>query len=187
MWVDNTIAYNIPYSANIDSGRYLCGQILLATVHKVTISINCRETDMRGAQALCGIAIENPGSRTMKIEVEFPANRNYAFSHIECENHVSLPFIPCDTDPFEEACELAAGSQCSLGRRNPFFLCRYAGRRVSYTFLCDHRQDCWDNSDEDFCSYRDCKGNSLSLSCGSTTQVCLSSHRCDAIQVLCKN
>ena len=36
------------------------------------------------------------------------------------------------------------------------FTCRTGEERVSYSLVCDHRQDCLDGSDEDFCVYPSC-------------------------------
>lgn len=36
------------------------------------------------------------------------------------------------------------------------FECTNRAQRVPYTFVCDHRRDCLDNSDEDFCVFPGC-------------------------------
>ena len=38
----------------------------------------------------------------------------------------------------------------------PEFLCSDDERSVSYTLVCNHRKDCSDQSDEDFCVYPEC-------------------------------
>ena len=52
----------------------------------------------------------------------------------------------------------------------PSYACATGGDRVSYTFVCDHRKDCSDNSDENFCHHPACGGSSP-LRCGDITQV----------------
>ena len=50
------------------------------------------------------------------------------------------------------------------------FVCPGSGPRLSYTLVCDHRQDCWDNSDEGFCVFQSCTDRTP-LKCSSTQQV----------------
>ncbi|KAL8602214.1 hypothetical protein ACOMHN_022727 [Nucella lapillus] len=38
----------------------------------------------------------------------------------------------------------------------PSFVCEKGVEGVPYSMVCDHKQDCTDNSDEDFCVYLDC-------------------------------
>ena len=51
----------------------------------------------------------------------------------------------------------------------PSYACA-SGDRVPYTFVCDHRRDCSDSSDESFCQHPPCEG-SLPLQCGDVRQV----------------
>ena len=39
------------------------------------------------------------------------------------------------------------------------FSCRNGVGRVPYSLVCDHSQDCLDNSDEDFCVHPSCSGS----------------------------
>ncbi|KAL8560512.1 hypothetical protein ACOMHN_023785 [Nucella lapillus] len=41
----------------------------------------------------------------------------------------------------------------------PSYQCLTGSSFVEYTFVCDHRQDCSDNSDESFCSFPPCQGH----------------------------
>ena len=51
----------------------------------------------------------------------------------------------------------------------PSYACA-SGDRVPYTFVCDHRRDCSDSSDENFCQHPSCE-QSLPLQCGDVRQV----------------
>ena len=52
------------------------------------------------------------------------------------------------------------------------FKCVGSGDPLPYTLVCDHRQDCWDNSDENFCVFSPCAG-AMPLKCSSNQQVCV--------------
>ena len=62
---------------------------------------------------------------------------------------------------------LSSFSQMSLP---PMFLCSKVLEQVSYTLVCDHRRDCSDSSDEDFCVFTPCSGNS-SFQCADENEV----------------
>ena len=53
----------------------------------------------------------------------------------------------------------------------PSYACARLEQRIPYTLVCDHRQDCTDNSDEDFCFHAKCLGHYKQ--CGNTKQVSL--------------
>ena len=50
------------------------------------------------------------------------------------------------------------------------FVCRGSGHPLPYTLVCDHRQDCWDNTDEEFCVFPPCAGDTP-RKCASNQQV----------------
>ena len=52
----------------------------------------------------------------------------------------------------------------------PSYACVTGSSRVPYTFVCDHRQDCGDNSDEEFCQFAACRAE-RPLQCGNIKQV----------------
>ncbi|KAL8616946.1 hypothetical protein ACOMHN_041864 [Nucella lapillus] len=60
----------------------------------------------------------------------------------------------------------------------PLYACAEGSHRVSYTFVCDHRQDCYDNSDESFCVFAVCQGGK-DLQCGSSGQCFSLDQFCD--------
>ena len=50
------------------------------------------------------------------------------------------------------------------------FVCWGSGDPLPYTLVCDHRQDCLDNSDEEFCVFPLCTGTTP-LKCATSQQV----------------
>ena len=87
--------------------------------------------------------------------------------------HVTHAFLSCDP---ESRC---GQSTCffSKGTRNAadivaMYSCTSGDIEVSYSLLCDFRQDCADNSDESFCYHPVCKG----FSCTTGQCLTLSKH-----------
>ena len=80
-----------------------------------------------------------------------------------------------DDDNFvrvEEALSPATSSFCwhAMAKIPVHFLCFGQKDPLPYTLVCDHRQDCLDNSDEEFCVFPPCTGDTP-LRCASNQQV----------------
>jgi hypothetical protein len=95
-----------------------------------------------------------------------------------------LHLVPCPAGHFTHAflaCQ--AGSQC-LSRdsetcaRTPTFSCASRAEHVPYTYVCDHKVDCSDGSDEDFCDFPPCKGKMFD--CGNK-QVRIATHQFSSV------
>ena len=56
----------------------------------------------------------------------------------------------------------------------PMFLCSDEVERVSHSVLCDHRPDCSDSSDEDFCVFPTCGLGEVSCGMKQVSAICLS-------------
>ena len=77
------------------------------------------------------------------------------------KGHMTHTFLACDRRNdcwLEPSVGHSAGDgvKCSAPLRPlpPSFGCRGEGQFVPYTLVCDHRPDCFDGSDEDFCDFR---------------------------------
>ena len=102
------------------------------------------------------------------------------------KGHVTHTLLACDLSSdcwLEQSGGHSArdGVKCSAPLRPlpPSFGCRERGQYVPYTLVCDHRPDCFDSSDEDFCVFSSgdrengdflCGGN-LTVQCDQTRQV----------------
>ena len=86
-------------------------------------------------------------------------------------DQVTHAFLACDVSTFcwagrnvtfsllPELWALPASLSCQAPMRflPPSFPCRSDEQRVSYSLVCDHRQDCTDGSDEEFCTFLPCQ------------------------------
>ena len=69
--------------------------------------------------------------------------------------HVTHDFLACDS---KVACLATKKGDCVLSLRPnpPMMPCRSGSGSVSYTLVCDHKIDCLDGSDEEFCTFPRC-------------------------------
>ena len=74
-------------------------------------------------------------------------------------SHWTHEFLACDTKSACWAEEHGASYTCGvyLTPLPPMMTCSNGVQRVPYTLVCDHRSDCGDGSDEDFCVFPQCQ------------------------------
>ena len=82
-------------------------------------------------------------------------------------SHLTHGFLSCDLQSTCWAHFASTGISCEspLLPVPPMFVCFDQIEQVPYPLLCDHRPDCRDHSDEDFCVFPDCSG--VSFQCGT--------------------
>ncbi|XP_025099599.1 uncharacterized protein LOC112567209 [Pomacea canaliculata] len=164
MWSDNTIAYFIHlYSlALTPPNTDLCTSlgIILKNYGKIPLLMSkCQDTDVVSC-LLCEI----PGTSSPYENNELPEIRTTSTS-----NFIQLAYVRCPDDHFTHvflACD--EGFRCWGGTDGatdscpssltplPPFQCDNVHQSVPYTLVCDHRADCKDGSDEDFCYFPPC-------------------------------
>ena len=112
---------------------------------------------------------QNDAPRRPGIQLPVPSDSTVHLTHTVCPfGHWTHEFLACDV---QSACWQQDSVRQWSGdkdRRNmtapcrfPFsemFTCTSGVGRVPYSLVCDHGQDCLDNSDEDFCVHPSCTG-----------------------------
>ena len=112
------------------------------------------------------------GSKTLLPHIRKASLREYPIDHVICpEGHVTHSLFSCETHyscwsqrhhfqldtsglPSERSCP------APMTQLPPYFRCQSQVQVVAYTVVCDHRQDCADGSDEDFCQFPACRRDS---------------------------
>ena len=199
-WEDGTIAYHQNVITHDYTYPVTCGVLdmnwpsrhvvyLADTLHASLAHVLC-EVDYNSLhnEALTRNRSEERTHRSETIMLSQPDQPSTTLSpssFVICpDKHVTHAFLACDAssacwaenqlifDDLKESWDIPSSSSCpaSMTSLPPSFLCASGIRRVPYTLVCDHRADCLDNSDEDFCQFPPLEGIS-SLRCGGSTQV----------------
>ena len=127
----------------------------------------------------------NPKTSSSDTQISLPSLPlvRLAVPHVKCpDGHVTQAFLACDE---QSACWLrgygyvesevwgvpsTASCPAPMTSLPAMFTCSSGGQRVSYSMVCDHRQQCGDGSDESFCVFPPCS-DTTPLQCGTSTQV----------------
>ena len=177
LWDDGTVGFLPMYRLRTSTlNPTACGQIMRAGR---LIMFNCMyKYSHKNSYSLCekdGKAEDNfvplndiPERRRIRLSKPTRSSGENV-RHIICASgHYALEFLACDV---RSACwqneDFVRNSKNDVERNlqplcyTPLlqlFACRTGVERVSYSLVCDHSQDCLDNSDEDFCAYLPCRG-----------------------------
>ena len=196
-WLDSTIAYN-QVDIREGQGFPLCG-LMVAPYTTVTMH-SCRSRDM--ARILCQVTQTDHAKAAsilagLSVLVQSASPR---IANITCkDNHITHSFLACDVSSkcwndggvayvsSVNGWDVPSDSWCHAPIKPlpPAFMCKNAGQRVPYTLVCDHRADCIDQSDEDFCDFPPCL--LTQRTCGEARQevcmyVCV--HACVRVRAL---
>ena len=193
-WEDKTVDYLTPYVIKTAS-RPRCGFWIHGRFDGFLSLQSCESPEsledfqFYRLNLLCEITTEEGarvGTGTAKLASSLQAlTPSLSVDVVACPNgHVVHSFLACDVP---SACFARADSLSFDGSRNnwdiplgtsclapltslpPSFACEDGSQRVPYNVVCDHRQDCQDNSDEDFCVFPQCPTGSLA--CADSKQV----------------
>ena len=119
-----------------------------------------------------GYLCERSAEQERHTQILFPTPiQNGSFSvqlYSACPSgHVTHTFLSCD---LQSACWARLASsmiscESPLMPVPPMFMCSDQFERIPYPLVCDHRPDCRDHSDENFCVFTECPG--ASFQCGN--------------------
>ncbi|KAL8612179.1 hypothetical protein ACOMHN_018468 [Nucella lapillus] len=114
---------------------------------------------------------------------DFYVGLTYASATLHSMWHWTFTFLACDVDSHcwagndvtAPAWDSPASSWCEAPVTSfpLYFVCEEVNQRVPFTLVCDAHADCFDGSDEDFCTYRQCPLEAY-MQCGNSGQ-CFSS------------
>ena len=166
-WSDNTTALSYciqyvrrispPYCAALRFGMYL---------HVIQCD------DPQDANFLCEIPTDTDQQSQSDVILPDPANPASSLpGMVECHHReATRQFLGCDVSSGGR--DSPDTPPCPHDRRDLdslWFQCRDNSGCVPYTLVCDHRQDCADGCDEDFCSFEEC--SSTECECREGNQV----------------
>ena len=107
---------------------------------------------------------------------------NYGFRNVtvvQCpEGHLTHDFLSCDPSTRCRKTQYVSTCHTSRGGSVPTFACENGLRMFPFTLVCDHRPDCLDNSDEEFCVHEQCADST----CKRSGECISFSHWCDGMQ-----
>ena len=124
------------------------------------------EIDMSSIQTN---ASQNVITRRPGIQLPVPSDSIIQLAHTVCPSgHWTHELLTCDLqsacfqqDSFRHWSGSNTTKTMTSSCQFPFsetFTCTSGVGRVPYSLVCDHGQDCLDNSDEDFCVHPSCTG-----------------------------
>ena len=148
-----------------------------------SVTFPCNEAT--NADFICEYHSETSPTR-LKPELQFPIAHNSVenfrsknVSVVTCPGgHLTHDFLSCDPVTYCGTREYVAWCDTVYGGYMPKFECENGIRTLPFTLVCDHRPDCLDNSDEEFCVYETCSDST----CKRSGECISYSHWCDGMQ-----
>ncbi|XP_070198384.1 G-protein coupled receptor GRL101-like [Littorina saxatilis] len=176
LWSDQTLAVRF----DITVGYFfppLCAALRKANDSLKTVS--CGKP--RNAGFLCLITPKSSTSKGNNLDkpgITLPKHSAWTMKGMaNCSDwHITHKFLACDVPSNCSADNPQKVQACAdnFTPSMPYFTCRNGVELIPYTLVCDHRSDCCDKSDEDFCVYPDC-----------TQSVCADRKQCIPQKQLC--
>ena len=166
-WTDGTIAYMFEIQQKLSASRTWekCSLINLESgifegFPLILISCGLHE----GKAFICEKQLKVESPTRLQIPVLTRNEEIQVLSYSVCPaGHVTHKFLSCDLQAaclrYYTSSMFFCGS--SLLPPPPMFKCSSEMEQVPYPLVCDHRPDCRDFSDENFCVFRSCSGKSF--------------------------
>ena len=169
----------------------LCGSMDNKQESSIYLTRTC--LDLKDAYYLCEFPSSTPTFNTNYTTTDSGIRLTgmqddpvFNISAVQCRNmHWTQDFLACDVHsncwsrddvPLQYSSNdglavTSAGCDVPGALSNDLsFLCSTRSERVPFTLVCDFQPDCFDRSDEDFCTHPQCYMDNP-LQCGNTGQV----------------
>ena len=177
-WMDGTVGYlqrppvsSIPLCTRQEVAVQTNTQGI-ETVHSSLVVITCEYKSSKVEGYVCEQRTRTKTSEQQEVPINVTDHRpSYNGSqYITCPmGHVTHQFLSCDPVSACWAQDESSALSCDspLNPRPPMFACSSEAEHVPYSLVCDHRPDCRDHSDEDFCVFPESQCLAGSFRCGS--------------------
>ena len=145
---DKTVLHTARFSAAYDGKKRCCDIYMRRYTCANNYQCNLCSFRRKPRNVICGIALNKRGAtKSNSTAIKLPQASftlgSLRISLTTCvDGHLIHVFLPCN------------GNNTTI----PWFRCDNDVSSVSYTLVCDFRQDCHDGSDEIFCEYPPCDG-----------------------------
>ncbi|KAL8612178.1 hypothetical protein ACOMHN_018467 [Nucella lapillus] len=186
MWEDKTVAYPVHYWTLVHSGYPFCGTLLAEdpnmegfhNLHRapdtwtnLVMLAFCKGVSHPLAYLCEHNTQHSPPPAVSSIILVGLKTNEVRDGWIVCpSNHTVHNFLACDSfsrcwgvnshsfSHSPESWDIPSAFACPVAMTSlpPSYGCERGGQRVPYSLVCDHRQDCEDNSDERHCFHRPC-------------------------------
>ena len=165
-WTDGTVAYIYNVEARYSYGSAVCSILDFRPSRGNTRQqyLSPVRQERCHVPYLMDYICERRGEHTKPQPVVIIRNNNvktnlYSFCPF---GHVTHNFLSCDSQSqcWDRFVSSIAVCESPLLPMPPTLLCSNHAGRVPYPLVCDHRPDCADYSDEDFCVFLGCSGPS---------------------------
>ena len=173
-WTDGTVVYiyHLQYSHLAGKFHELCSRLDFYLSRKqkhVLVPLYLTKCPLvKRAGYLCERSVE----QKKHTQMQFPTliqNENFPVQlYTACPSgHVTHNFLSCDLQSacWAQIASLMISCESPLMPLPPMFMCADQFERIPYPLVCDHRPDCRDYSDENFCVFTECSG--ASFQCGN--------------------
>ncbi|XP_076454488.1 uncharacterized protein LOC143289408 [Babylonia areolata] len=193
-WGDGSIAYNFHASFH-----HVCNQDIVKVYENESHSLNMRlcaynqavikvnehlskKMSSKVKGVLCKVSLtDNKPHEKIKIETIHDLTASHVPLVTCLLGYVTHVAMSCDSDSLctgkMERRGVSRTAKCKAAQTqfSPYFRCEATDDYVSYSVVCDWRQDCKNNSDESFCQFPPCAKNTFNCGqgqCIDIRQVC---------------
>ncbi|PVD27971.1 hypothetical protein C0Q70_10547 [Pomacea canaliculata] len=159
-WTDGTIAYFKTIRGYPTMPG--CGIFYMVYMMQGINLRDCNEPQIANSHALCeteadpGNELQSENNNPQITVLDISAWQNDSLKVVCPAGHMTHTFLSCDVASACWVRDSLSSCDAPLSILPPAFDCDNGFDQVPHTLVCDHRSDCSDGSDEDFCEFVSC-------------------------------